>query len=57
MSNGASYSFYVEEVDEDGSTTYRATQSDSYVTWGYGETPWEAIANLCDELEEMDTGE
>lgn len=39
--------FWVEEL-EDG--TYRATQSDSYVNWGYGDTPWEAIANLCDEL-------
>lgn len=38
--------FYVEQFG-DG---WRATLSDNYVTWGYGEDPYDAIGNLCVEL-------
>lgn len=39
--------FHVEEFGDE----WRATLADDFVTWGYGETPYEAIEALCKELD------
>lgn len=46
--------FVVEEL---GDGHYRATLDDNFVTWGYGDTPWEAISELCLEMEDVEANE
>lgn len=47
--------FYCESMKSpDSLTQWRATLSGNYVTWGYGETHWEAIAQLCEQYAEED---
>ncbi len=40
--------FYFEQLD-DG--TYRATFDDDFVTWGYGDNPYQAVIDLLENTE------
>lgn len=37
--------FHVEKFGDE----WRATLADDFTEWGYGETPYEAIGNYCEQ--------
>ena len=46
------FDFVVEHDAE--ADQWRATERDNHVTWGYGSSAYEAIANLCEELDALE---